>query len=170
MNIITSTYSSPCGDLILGSFGDSLCLCDWAINNSRRDAIVKRIETELKAKLCPGDSECNHQAKKQLDKFFAGRRKQFELPLKLIGTDFQKSVWLALQDIPFGSTISYAELSLRIGRAKAYRAVASANRANAISIIIPCHRVIGKNNELAGYAGGLPAKKYLIDLEKKLTQ
>jgi methylated-DNA-[protein]-cysteine S-methyltransferase len=100
--------------------------------------------------------------------YFAHERKDFNIPLLTVGTDFQKSVWEGLIKIPYGTTASYLELSKNIGNEKAVRAVASANGANAISILIPCHRIIGSNGDLVGYAGGLPAKKKLLELENNL--
>lgn len=107
------------------------------------------------------------QAKQQLDQYFAGKIKNFDLPLEVEGTDFQQKVWKALQDIPYGETCSYGEIANNIGKAKAYRAVGLANNKNPISIIIPCHRVIGKNGKLVGYGGGLETKRYLLDIESK---
>ncbi|WP_263146213.1 methylated-DNA--[protein]-cysteine S-methyltransferase [Pseudomonas sp. RIT-PI-AD] len=105
------------------------------------------------------------EACRQLDDYFAGRRRAFELPLDLGGTPFQREVWTALQEIPFGHTTSYAELARRIQRPRAIRAVGTANGANPIAVIVPCHRVIGSNGSLTGYAGGLPRKELLLRLE-----
>ena len=102
---------------------------------------------------------------RQLDEYFAGQRKVFDLPILLVGTEFQKSVWNELLKIPFGVTRSYGEVARQLEIPKAVRAVANANGANAISIIVPCHRVIGSDYSLTGYGGGLPAKKYLLGLE-----
>jgi methylated-DNA-[protein]-cysteine S-methyltransferase len=104
----------------------------------------------------------------QLKAYFSGTRKIFNIPLLMVGTEFQKSVWEGLIKIPYGTTTSYLELSKNIGNEKAVRAVASANGANAISILIPCHRIIGSDGSLVGYAGGLPAKKKLLTLENNL--
>jgi methylated-DNA-[protein]-cysteine S-methyltransferase len=103
----------------------------------------------------------------QIDEYFNGNRKIFDLPLDLQGTEFQKRVWHELLKIPFGRTISYKELSLRLGDIKAIRAVAAANGANPVSIIVPCHRVIGSDGSLTGYAGGLWRKKWLLEFESK---
>jgi len=103
----------------------------------------------------------------QLAEYFDGKRTEFDLPLSLHGTDFQVSVWKALQTIPFGETRSYNDVAVMIGNPKACRAVGMANNRNPISIIVPCHRVIGQNGSLVGYGGGLPAKQYLLDLEKR---
>ena len=101
----------------------------------------------------------------ELEEYFNGQRKTFELPLKLEGTEFQKKVWQELIKIPYGKTISYKELAKAVGNEKACRAVGMANNKNKIMIVIPCHRVIGSNGDLTGYAGGLNIKKQLLDLE-----
>lgn len=103
----------------------------------------------------------------QLEEYFAGKRKTFDLPLKLDGTEFQKRVWQELLKIPYGKTISYKELAKAVGNEKACRAVGMANNKNKIMIVIPCHRVVGSNGDLTGYAGGLDIKKQLIDLESQ---
>ncbi|SDH06533.1 methylated-DNA-[protein]-cysteine S-methyltransferase [Pseudomonas flavescens] len=105
------------------------------------------------------------ETSRQLDDYFAGRRQRFELPLNPQGTPFQQSVWRALQDIPFGRLDSYSALARRIDRPRAVRAVGAANGANPICIIIPCHRVIGRDGSLTGFAGGLPRKQLLLELE-----
>ena len=167
--IITTLYRCPAGDMILGSFGDKLCLCDWDIEK-RRTSIDRRICRYLKAEYKEGISDILNETKIQLDEYFAGQRKEFSIPLIFTGTDFQCSVWTELTAIPYGSTLSYAELAKRINRPQAIRAVASANAANPLSILIPCHRVIGSNNKLTGYAGGLEAKQYLLSLESDLKK
>ena len=106
------------------------------------------------------------KAKKQLEEYFAGKRREFDLPIRLYGTDFQKKVWNVLRSIPYGETLSYGEVALRIGNPKASRAVGGANNKNPVMIIVPCHRVIGADGSLTGFGGGLPAKEYLLTLEK----
>lgn len=160
-------YQSPCGELILGSYKGKLCLCDWQ-NEERRRLIDERIQKGLQAQYIEKESETIANAITQLDEYFNHERKAFDIPLLFIGTDFQKSVWDELLNIPYGTTVSYAGLSERLGNPKAIRAVAAANGANAISIIVPCHRVIGSNQKLTGYAGGLPAKKLLLELESPM--
>lgn len=135
----------------------------------KRDAIVQRIEWYLNTKIVEGSSTIILEPEKQLNEYFNGIRKAFDLPLFMVGTDFQKSVWYSLLQIPFGKTASYLELSKKLGNEKAIRAIASANSANAISIIIPCHRIIDSNGDLVGYAGGLSAKKKLLILEGLLN-
>jgi methylated-DNA-[protein]-cysteine S-methyltransferase len=105
----------------------------------------------------------------QLIQYFSGERRVFDFPLNQEGTEFQKRVWNELLGIPYGKTISYLELSRRLGDPKAIRAAASANGKNSISIVVPCHRVIGSKSDLVGYAGGLKRKKWLLDLESKIA-
>ena len=106
------------------------------------------------------------EAQRQLEEYFAGTRTQFDIPLNPAGTEFQRAVWRALQDIPYGETVSYGDIARSIGRPKACRAVGQANHVNPISIIIPCHRVVGSGGSLTGYGGGLPVKEMLLMLEK----
>jgi len=111
------------------------------------------------------DDEWFTSIREQLDEYFAGSRKEFDLPIKLVGTPFQQRVWQQLQRIPFGATVTYGELARRIGRPTASRAVGHANGRNPISIIVPCHRVIGINGKLTGYGGGLDNKQWLLTRE-----
>lgn len=145
-------YHSPIGDLLLGEENGKLTLLafnkDSLGDNSKPIPFLENVS-------------------EQLDQYFAGKRKEFEIPLEIRGTDFQKAAWEELQRIPYGETRSYKEIAERIGRPKAYRAVGLANNRNPIAIIIPCHRVIGSNGELVGYGGGLNTKKFLLDLERK---
>jgi len=157
-------YSSLVGEMIVGSCGDEICLCDWAAGR-RRDANDRRIQRHLEATCEEGTSPAIVRAIAQLDEYFAGRREVFDLKLRFTGSPFQCLVWSELLKIPYGTTISYVELARRIGNPKAVRAVAAANAANPISIIVPCHRVISSNYRLTGYAGGLDAKKFLLTLE-----
>ena len=117
----------------------------------------------------PGVSEVMHQCTEQLIEFFSGKRKNFDLPVHQSGTFFQQKVWGELLQIPYGKTISYLELSRRIGDEKAIRAVGATNGKNRIAIIIPCHRVIGSDKSLTGYAGGLWRKKWLLQHEFRIT-
>lgn len=163
--IITSRYESPCGTLMLGSFAGRLCLCDWQVGQEHNNRINGRLRRMLGAEFKPGYSPVIDEAKIQLDEYFAGARREFDVPLLFAGTDFQQKVWNALLAIPYGQTVSYGDMARQIGRPGAVRAVANANGANAISIFVPCHRVIGSNGTLTGYAGGLEAKEFLLKLE-----
>lgn len=112
------------------------------------------------------ESNLTKECKNQLEEYFSGKRKKFDIKLDIIGTDFQKNAWEAMKRIPYGTTISYSEEAKLIGNEKAVRAIGLANGRNRIPIIIPCHRVIGKNGKLRGYTGGIDIKKYLLELEK----
>lgn len=157
-------YKSPFGELVLGSYAQKLCLCDWRYRKVRTvidNRIFKALNTEYKV----GTSVVIDESIGQLNEYFAGERHSFDIPLLLIGSDFQKQVWTTLLEIPYGQTKSYLELSKQLNNEGAIRAVASANGANAISIIVPCHRVIGTDGSLTGYAGGLKAKEGLLKHE-----
>ena len=160
-------YKSPIGEILLGSYDNKLCIADWRYRKMRT-TIDNRIQKGLKAEYVEESSEVIIETIKQMEEYFNLERKAFTVPLLLVGTDFQKSVWQGLIDTPFGTTASYLELSKRIGNEKAVRAVASANGANSIAILVPCHRIIGSNGDLVGYAGGLDVKKRLLEIESNL--
>jgi len=160
-------YQTPVGELILGAYGNQLCMADWRYRKMRK-SIDARLQKGLKAKYVEQDTPVLKETRIRLDAYFNRERENFDIPLLMVGTDFQKQVWQGLIDIPYGTTCSYLELSKKIGNEKAVRAVASANGANAISIIIPCHRIIGSDGSLVGYAGGLVVKKKLLKLEQSL--
>lgn len=162
-------HKTKFGELIIGSKEDKLCLCDWKYRKMRK-SIDERIMKGLEADYLEKKTDIHDDCIKQLNEYFQGERKEFDLELKLTGTPFQIKVWEELQRINYGETISYQMLSERLGDVKAIRAVAAANGANAVSIIIPCHRIIGSNNELIGYAGGLNTKRKLLDLESGIKQ
>ena len=153
-------------DLILGSYESKLCLLDYRYR-VKRDTIDKRIQKSLKSQYVEQNDEVIQKTIVQLNEYINNQREKFDIPLLLVGSDFQKSVWEALLKIPYGQTNSYKEQSHAIGNEKAVRAVANANGANALSIIVPCHRIIGTNGKLTGYAGGLEVKKMLLDIETK---
>jgi methylated-DNA-[protein]-cysteine S-methyltransferase len=115
-------------------------------------------------------NEVESEAKKQLDEYFAGKRKSFDIPINLNGTDFQQKVWMSLKEIPFGQMTTYLKLSQTLGNPAAIRAIGAAIGANPILIVLPCHRVIGTNGQLTGYAGGLDRKRSLLDLEGHASQ
>jgi methylated-DNA-[protein]-cysteine S-methyltransferase len=158
-------YKTSYGELVLGSYDEKLCMCDWRYRKMR-STIDNRLKKGLQAEFVEEDDVVLKAARQQLDEYFNGKRTVFDIPLLMVGTEFQKSVWNALIQTPFGTSLSYLELAEKINNKKAVRAVASANGANAISIFIPCHRIIGSNGELVGYAGGLQAKKKLLKLEQ----
>ncbi|MCX6230734.1 MAG: methylated-DNA--[protein]-cysteine S-methyltransferase [Bacteroidetes bacterium] len=162
-------YNTTYGELILGSFKNKLCLCDWRYRKMRA-AIDFRIIKGLDAEFVEKENKVIKNCIQQLEEYFAGERTQFDIPLLMTGTDFQKKVWNELLKIEYGSTSSYLQLAEKIGDKNAVRAVANANGANAISIIIPCHRIIGSKGELIGYAGGIKCKEKLLKLEKRLAK
>lgn len=164
--IIINHFVFPCGEMILGSYDGKLCLCDWA-DGKRRATIDRRLQRILNANFVESSSDVIEMARQQLNEYFFNQRHEFYIPLLFVGTDFQIKVWNELLKIPYGVTVSYGELAQRIGMPNAVRAVANANSVNAISIITPCHRVIGTNGSLTGYGGGLERKRYLLNLEKK---
>jgi methylated-DNA-[protein]-cysteine S-methyltransferase len=157
-------YVSPLGELILGDFNNQLCLCDWRYRKMRNE-VDTRIQRGLNAVYEEQSTPLLKETQRQLADYFKNKRTTFNLPLLLVGTDFQQTVWKALQKIDFGKTQTYLGLSKQLNNPKAIRAVASANGANALSIIVPCHRIVGSNQELVGYAGGLSTKKKLLELE-----
>ncbi len=167
--IITKYFDSPFGELILGSLEDQLCLCDWRYRK-QRNRIDDRIKKCLNSDFEIGTSSVIEQTETQLIEYFNKERETFSVPMLLAGTDFQKSVWDILCQISYGKTQSYLELSQYLNNPKAIRAIASANGANALSILIPCHRIIGHTGDLVGYAGGLEAKKNLLLLEGSQNQ
>ena len=160
-------FRTPMGELIMGSFKDSLCLCDWRYRKMRA-SIDKRIKEGLGAEYIEKSSHIIEETKTKLTQYFAGERTEFNIPLLLVGSGFQKGVWNALLQIPYGEKETYLGLSKKLDKEKAIRAVATANGANAISIIVPCHRIIGSDGSLVGYAGGLGVKKKLLILENAL--
>lgn len=148
---------SPVGELTLVARDGKLSAVLWETERANRVRLGELIEAN--------DSPMLLETERQLKEYFAGARNQFELELDFTGTAFQKQVWQALLTIPFGETRSYSEIAQQIGNPKAVRAVGAANGRNPISIIAPCHRVIGASGGLTGFAGGLEAKQYLLALE-----
>lgn len=150
---------SPVGELTLVARDGKLSAILWEVERANRVRLGELIEAN--------DSPMLRETERQLKEYFAGTRNQFELELDFAGTDFQKQVWQALLTIPFGETRSYSQIAEQIGNPKAVRAVGAANGRNPISIIAPCHRVVGASGGLTGFAGGLEAKQYLLTLEDR---
>lgn len=154
--IVHTTIESPVGPLLLAVAGDAL----HAVEFSASKHPVKRT-----ADWREGDHPLLNHARRQLDEYFAGERRVFDLPLAPQGTDFQRAVWHALATIPYGETASYAQMAARVGKPRAVRAVGAANGRNPLPIVLPCHRVIGADGSLTGFGGGLPVKRFLLELE-----
>ena len=153
--LLYTTLDSPIGELLL--LGDGRSLCGLYMREGRRP-----IEIDRSWEPAP---EAFEDASAQLAEYFAGRRTRFDVPLALAGTAFQRRVWRALRTIGYGETISYGELARRVGKPSAARAVGMANGCNPISVIVPCHRVIGADGTLTGYGGGIERKRLLLELE-----
>jgi methylated-DNA-[protein]-cysteine S-methyltransferase len=152
-------YAAPFGELLLAGDGQSLSLLGFPKGKMAR----RHDENWIR------DPGRFRDASEQLDRYFAGKLKVFELKLELAGTPFQKAVWAALKNIPYGATCSYGEIAEDIGRPKASRAVGAANGINPVPIIIPCHRVVGSNGALTGFGGGLSTKRFLLSVESGVT-
>lgn len=157
MTYTCMTLASPVGELKLVANGSRLAAILWENDKPGRVKLGPMIEAP--------DNPVLIRTAKQLREYFAGSRRQFELELDFVGTDFQKQVWAALLTIPFGETRSYRQIAEQIGNPTAVRAVGAANGRNPISIVAPCHRVIGASGQLTGFAGGLEAKQLLLTLE-----
>ena len=162
--IIHQEWCSPCGWLDLASIGNTLVMSDW-VEGWHRLPTLSRFRRLTKKEFETGTSPVIEKAKTQLFEYFQGKRENFDLPLEFIGTDFQKRVWTALLHIPCGETKSYGEIAATVG-CQAYQAVGGAVGANPLSIIVPCHRVIGANGKLTGYGGGFEAKTWLLSHER----
>jgi methylated-DNA-[protein]-cysteine S-methyltransferase len=156
-NIHSTYYASPIGNLRISC--NSTCITEVHFLN--KDEPITATQ--------PAAPPVLQQCLEELIEYFQGQRKKFEVPVYQDGTSFQQRVWNELLNIPFGKTISYLTLAKRLGDPKVIRAAASTNGKNHIAIIVPCHRVIGSNNDLVGYGGGLWRKKWLLDLETKIT-
>ena len=144
-------YDTPVGKLIIGEENGAITRVTW---------------TQLPKSYLQEETALIAECRNQLDEYFAGKRKFFDLPLAPKGTTFQQKVWSALQEIPYGEVCTYKDIAVAIYNPKGCQAVGGANGKNPIAIIIPCHRVIGKNGKLVGYAGGMENKKFLLELEK----
>jgi len=166
--ILWRRISTPLGPMIGAATDEALVLLEFA----DRRALEKQCQTvcrRFQAVLVPGDNSILQQAEEQVGQYFEGKRREFELPLDYRGTDFQQRTWQALMTVPFGETESYAGLAERLGKPTAVRAVGRTNGDNRIAIVIPCHRVVGADGKLTGYAGGLWRKQKLLDLEQQLA-
>lgn len=158
---IFTIHQSPVGPLLLAADDDGLRLIEFHESRHR----VKRGDDWHE-----GEHEVLRLAQCQLDEYFRGERRRFDLPLMPRGTAFQCEVWQALASIPYGGTVSYAQLAMQVGRPKAMRAVGAANGRNPLPIVLPCHRVIGADGSLTGFGGGLPTKQFLLELEGALER
>ena len=166
--IYTILIETPLGEMVAGSTEEGICLLEFT-DRKMLPTEYKDLIRLLKTTMVEGDNVHLKTLKKQLKEYFCGERKEFTIPLVTPGSEFQQAVWKELQNIQFGSTRSYQEQAIALSRSESVRAVANANGMNRISIIIPCHRVIGSDGRLTGYGGGLRRKKWLLDHEKKYS-
>lgn len=163
--ILISRLTTPLGPMFVCATDGGVCLLEF-VDRRMLETEFRDLQRLLNAQIITGENHHIIQAKQEITEYFDGKRRVFDVKLCTPGTEFQKMVWTALLDIPFGKTTSYQHQSESINKPKAVRAVASANGFNRISIIIPCHRVIGKNGKLTGYGGGLERKRWLIKHEQ----
>ena len=163
--IYIDRFSTKLGPMFAAATDKGLCLLEYADRKSL-ESEFKDLSERLNAVIVPGINEHIELAKQQLGEYLDGRRRDFSVSIDAPGTEFQKDVWKLLVKIPYGTTCSYLEQAKKLEKPKAVRAVANANGMNRISIIIPCHRVIGSDGSLTGYGGGLPRKKWLLELEQ----
>jgi len=160
-HLYSTTHQTPVGDLTLIASDQGLRAILWPKESARRAGIAERPRRGP-------DHRILKQTAAQLDEYFAGTRRSFDIPLDLEGTRFQVAAWRALASIPFGGTTSYGQQAAALGIPTAARALGAANRANPVCIVLPCHRVIGADGSLTGFAGGLPTKQWLLDHEARV--
>ncbi|MEM6321666.1 MAG: methylated-DNA--[protein]-cysteine S-methyltransferase [Bacteroidota bacterium] len=163
--LLINRLTTPLGPMFVCASDQGICLLEFT-DRRMLETEFRDLQKLLNAQILVGENKHTQQLKKELQEYFEGKRKVFSVALNTPGTDFQKSVWKALSEVPYGTTSSYEQLAIRLDKPTATRAVASANGFNRISIVVPCHRIIGKNGSLRGYGGGLERKRWLIDFEK----
>ena len=163
--LVVTRLKTPLSEFIAGATTKGICLLEFTDTN-RVEMQISRLEKNYSLKIANGVSPFFTLLNQQLQEYLLGKLKKFDIPLDIRGTEFQLQVWNALQTIPYGETRSYQEQAIAIDRPQAVRAVANANRNNRMSILVPCHRVIGKNGAMTGYGGGIWRKEFLLDLER----
>ena len=163
--VVLRRIATPLGPMVAGSIDGDICFLEFA-DRRMLERQLKTLSRRLRCRFLPGMSPVLDSLARELDAYFDGRLEQFTVPLRVPGTDFQRAVWNALAEIPYGQTRSYADIAESLGRPTAVRAVACANGDNRIAIAIPCHRVIGKDGSLTGYGGSLWRKQRLLELER----
>jgi AraC family transcriptional regulator of adaptative response/methylated-DNA-[protein]-cysteine methyltransferase len=164
--IVIKHIDTPLGSMCMACCDGMLCLLDYADGRhvERHAAILQK---RMQAAVVHGNCPCLEDTQKQLSEYFAGKRYDFNIALMLVGSEFEKKVWQALEQVCYGKTMSYKQQAALIGMQRAVRAVANANGSNRICIVLPCHRIVGSDGSLTGYGGGLWRKQWLLDLEAK---
>lgn len=169
MNINTTEISTPLGPMIAGATSTGVCLLEFT-NRIRLEREFTDLQKLLNAEMAPGRNEHLDQLEAELDEYFEGKRKVFTVPLHMPGNEFAQAVWKTLLEIPYGTTCSYKEQAEIMKNPKAIRAIASTNGRNRLAIIVPCHRVIGSNGTMTGYAAGVDKKKWLLKFERSNSE
>lgn len=165
-HILSQIFTTPLGEMTIVATDSGVCLLEFNSQEQRIERATKDLQKRLKSEVISGTNQHIEQAKDELNEYFSGQRKAFTVILDPQGTEFQQAVWQVLRTIPYGKTVSYQQQAHALNKPSSVRAVANANGANKISILIPCHRVIGSNGKLTGYGGGIERKQWLLDLEK----
>jgi len=167
LNILKSSWlDTQLGPMLAIADDEKLYLLEF-IERRGLEREIQRLKINTNSAITPRENSIILSIKKEIDLYFAGKLKEFHTPIFMLGSPFQQQTWHALMKIPYGKTISYAMLATNIGKPSAFRAVANANGANQLAILIPCHRVINSNGKLSGYGGGIAHKQWMIDLEEK---
>ncbi|MEM6842773.1 MAG: methylated-DNA--[protein]-cysteine S-methyltransferase [Bacteroidota bacterium] len=166
--ILTNRITTPLGPMLVGATSRGVCLLEFT-DRKMLETELRDLQRLLGTRIIVGENQHIAQVRSELAEYFQGSKQKFDVALDAPGTDFQEMVWQSLRQIPFGSTRSYQQQAQEIGRPQAIRAVASANGHNRISIVVPCHRVIGKDGNLTGYGGGLERKRWLLAFEREVA-
>jgi len=167
--ILSIKISTPLGLMIAGATADGICLLEF-INRIRLEQEINTLKNLLHADILPGRNEHLDQLEIELKQYFEGKLKIFRVKLHIPGNEFAQNVWKTLQEIPYGTTCTYKDQALRMNNPKAIRAIASTNGRNRLAIIVPCHRVIGSNGNMTGYAAGVDKKKWLLQFERNHSE
>lgn len=167
--VLTTDWMSPCGRITLGDMDGKLIVADWT-DGWHHTTVMNRIRRRANVEFASGKTALIERAIHELEEYFAGTRRLFDLPLAFYGTEFQLKVWKALTEIPYGQLVTYADVARAAGSPKAMRAAGVAVGENPFTIIVPCHRVVGKDKTLTGYGGGYAAKRKLLALEMGVAE
>jgi AraC family transcriptional regulator of adaptative response/methylated-DNA-[protein]-cysteine methyltransferase len=168
-SLVFTRFATPLGPMMAVASDEGICLLEFT-DRRMLETELKQLRKHFKSQILPGTNRHIESLREQVKEYFDGTRREFDVPLVTPGTAFQKEAWNRLLDIPYGTTVSYKHQAIALGNPNAVRAVAQANGCNRISIVIPCHRVIGEDGSLTGYGGGLQRKRWLIDHERKNRQ